>query len=80
MENMCAQLDIYLSIRLSHHVCDNGLRVRLGIWSCRIFHLFVEEENRVYTCCSTPKKDVTLAQELITPHSIKFRLWQPYGI
>ena len=51
------------------------LRVKLCIWFCKIFHLFVEEENKVYTCCNTAKKDVTLGQELAISQSIKFKLW-----
>jgi len=41
------------------------LRVKLCIWFCKNFHLFVEEENKVYTCCDTPKKDIALGQELV---------------
>ena len=45
-----------LSIQLSQRVYDNGLRVKFETLSCKIFHLFVEEENNVYIRCTTPKK------------------------
>ena len=47
-----------LSIRLSQCVCYNDLRVKLDTLSCKIFHLFVEEENNVYMRCITPKNDI----------------------
>ena len=63
-----------LSIRLSQHVCNNGLRVKLETLSCKIFYRLVEEENNVYICSTTPKKDVALGQELATSHSTRLKL------
>jgi len=66
-----------LSTRLSQRICNNDLRVKLCIWFCKIFHLFVWEENKVYIRCNTPKKDVPIGQELDISQSTKFRLVQP---
>ena len=69
-----------LSIQLSQRVCDNGLRVKPVTLSCKIFHHFVEEENNVYIHCTTPKKDITLGQELAISHRTRLRLRQPHGV
>ena len=58
----------------------NDLRVKLCIKFCKIFHRFVEEENKVYICCNNLKKYVVLRQELVMSQNTKFRLWQPHGL
>ena len=63
-----------LSIQLSQRICYNDLRVELDTLSCKIFHLFVEEENNVYICCITPKNDIAFGQELAISHSTRLRL------
>ena len=61
-------------MRLSQHVCNNGLRVNLGTFFLKIFHLFVEEENNVYKHCTNPKKDTALVQEFALSQSIRLML------
>ena len=63
-----------LSMRLSQRVCENDLRVKPDILSCKIFHLFVEEENNVYMRCITPKNDIAFGQELVISYSTRLRL------
>jgi len=72
LENLTA---FTLSTWLSQCVCDNDLRVKLRIWLCKLFYIFVEEENKVCIRCNTPKKDVAWGQELSISQSTKFRLW-----
>ena len=63
-------------------ICDNDLRVKPCILSCKNFHRFVEKANNEYIrcICTTPKKDIALGQELTISQSTRFRLWQPHGI
>ena len=56
------------------------MTVKEEILSYKIFHHFVEEENKVYIPCTTPKKATTLGQELAMSQSTKLRLWQPHGL
>ena len=61
-------------MRLSQCVCDNDLRDKPDALSCKIFHLFVEEETNVYMRCITPKNDIAFGQELAISHSTRLRL------
>ena len=65
---------------LSQRVCDNDLTVKFDTLSCKIFHLFGEDENKQYIRCTTPKKDFALEQELAISHNTRFKLWQPHGV
>jgi hypothetical protein len=65
---------LMLSIRLSQHVCERGLRVKPDTLSCKIFYLFVDEENKEYICCTIPKKVIALGQEFAISLITRLRL------
>jgi hypothetical protein len=54
--------------------------VKLSTWSVKTSYLLVELENDAYICCTIPKSEIALTQDLVISQRVRLSLWQAHDI